>query len=271
MHSATFAQASLQNSSPAPTNPYETDRIVEEYLLFHYGAPSDVLPHPFGPSGALDFAVRCVTECVRPEGLGAQSRALDLGCAVGRSSFELARWCGNVVGLDFSARFIAAAERIRQTGGLPYTVLEEGLCRVSRLALRPEGVDPDRIQFARGDAMNLPGDLGAFDVVLMANLIDRLRDPALCLASIARLVLPGGQLIITSPYTWMEEFTPRSKWLCEESPQGFQSSFEKLKQILSAEFILERTIELPFLIREHARKYQWSVAQATCWRRAGRG
>ena len=25
--------------------------------------------------------------------------------------------------------------------------------------------------------------------------------------------------------------------------------------------------DLPFLIREHARKYQWSVAQATIWRR----
>jgi hypothetical protein len=25
--------------------------------------------------------------------------------------------------------------------------------------------------------------------------------------------------------------------------------------------------DLPFLIREHARKFQWSVAEATIWRR----
>jgi hypothetical protein len=27
------------------------------------------------------------------------------------------------------------------------------------------------------------------------------------------------------------------------------------------------TKDLPFLIREHARKFQWSVAQATLWER----
>jgi 2-polyprenyl-3-methyl-5-hydroxy-6-metoxy-1,4-benzoquinol methylase len=36
-------------------------------------------------------------------------RALDLGCAVGRSSFELTRYFDRVVGLDYSARFIQVA------------------------------------------------------------------------------------------------------------------------------------------------------------------
>jgi hypothetical protein len=30
---------------------------------------------------------------------------------------------------------------------------------------------------------------------------------------------------------------------------------------------LESIRDLPFLLREHARKYQWSVAQASLWRR----
>jgi len=32
--------------------------------------------------------------------------AVDIGCAVGRTSFELTRWFDYTVGLDYSARFI---------------------------------------------------------------------------------------------------------------------------------------------------------------------
>src|SRR5712691_9068529 len=77
---------------------YETDRALSEYLLFHYGAPEQLLPYAFGPTDALNFPGRCVTECLSVTRLPSQARALDLGCAVGRSSFELARSCAQVVG-----------------------------------------------------------------------------------------------------------------------------------------------------------------------------
>lgn len=34
-------------------NIYETRRLLDEYLLFHYGAPQEVLPWEQGPSSAL--------------------------------------------------------------------------------------------------------------------------------------------------------------------------------------------------------------------------
>jgi hypothetical protein len=40
-----------------------------------------------------------------------------------------------------------------------------------------------------------------------------------------------------------------------------------VKKILLPFFDHLRTTDLPFLIREHARKFQWSVAQATVWQR----
>jgi hypothetical protein len=45
------------------------------------------------------------------------------------------------------------------------------------------------------------------------------------------------------------------------------STLQGLKNRLEADFQLLQTLDLPFLIREHARKYQWSVAQASCWLR----
>ena len=62
-------------------NPYETERLLAEYLLFHYGTADEVLPYPFGPKDALDFAVRAVTECLDLPNVPFYARAIDLGCA----------------------------------------------------------------------------------------------------------------------------------------------------------------------------------------------
>ena len=232
-------------------NIYESDKLLAEYLLFHYGSADEILPYEFGPRGALEYPARCVTECVTVSG-----RALDLGCAVGRSAFELARTCPHVVGIDFSRRFIDAANAMK-VGELAYRRTDEGDLATSLIARVPEGIDCSRVSFETGDAMNLRDDLGAFDVVLMANLIDRLSDPKRCLARLPSLVNAGGQLVITSPYTWLEDFTPRANWLCP--------TLERLHAALAPHFDLVTTRDLPFLIREHARKFQWSVAQATVW------
>ncbi len=248
-------------------NIYETDRLLAEYLLFHYGTPEEILPFDFGPHTALDFAVRSVSECVHP--LPASPRGLDLGCAVGRATFELARHCSSVIGIDFSHRFIEASTRLRDHGQLSYSRLDEGELTTPLTARVPAEIDRKRVTFETGDAMNLRPDLGEFDIVLIANLIDRVTNPRHCLARLASLVKPGGQLICTSPYTWLEQFTPRENWLGGVALEGGAvTSLDGLRAALSPNFELRETKDLPFLIREHARKFQWSVAQASVWIRA---
>jgi putative 4-mercaptohistidine N1-methyltranferase len=239
-------------------NYYETDRAVSEYLLFHYG-----------PTGETSFPVRCARECLA-ERLPAKARALDLGCAVGGSAFELARKCAEVVAIDYSKRFIAVAQRLRKQGSIRFGSVEEGeLIRPDRASV-PAAIDRERVQFERGDAMNLPRNLGAFDVVLMANLIDRLADPRRCLKRLPGLVKPGGHLVIISPYTWLAEYTPRKNWLGGFVRGGKRiKTFDSLKQILLPDFELLRRRDMPFLIREHARKYQLGIAEAGVWRRRG--
>ena len=232
-------------------NIYESDKLLAEYLLFHYGSAEEILPYEFGPRDALEYPARCVRECVTTVG-----RALDLGCAVGRSAFELARSCESVTGIDFSRRFIDAAIALK-TGELAYDRADEGDRSTPLIARVPAGIDRTRVAFEVGDAMNLRADIGTFDVVLMANLIDRLREPRRCLARLPALVKSGGQLVITSPYTWLEDFTPRTNWL---SP-----ALDTLRAVLAPHFDLASARDLPLLIREHARKFQWSVAQATTW------
>ena len=43
-------------------NPYESKKLRDEYLLFHYGSAEETLPYPDGPHAALGFAARTVTE-----------------------------------------------------------------------------------------------------------------------------------------------------------------------------------------------------------------
>jgi len=247
---------------------YETDRAVSEYLLFHYGTVEEILPFNNGPVAALNFPLRCVTECLDIKRLPPRARALDLGCAVGRSTFELARHCAEVIGIDFSSRFCAVANQLRENGSSDFKSTTEGEITQSSRAVVPRDIDRTRVQFEEGDATNLRSGLGIFDVVLMANLIDRLANPRRCLVQLLKLLNRGGQLIITSPYTWMTDYTPRENWLGGFEREGKSvHTLDSLKEILSAHFDFSGQKDLPFLIREHARKFQWSVAEASLWTR----
>lgn len=243
-------------------NFYDTDRAVAEYLLFHYAPPEVQMPWAMGPMDATEFPRRCVTETFVLEALPPGPRALDLGCAVGRSTFELSRFCGEVIGIDASERFIDAARRLQQGGSMAYDLTVEGNLRQPDLARVPAGSNPDRVRFEVGDALQLRRDLGTFDLVLAANLIDRVPEPAQLLRSFGALVRPGGQLVITSPYTWLADYTPQEAWL---SGDDLRTS-ERLAEHLH-EFDAVGRRDLPFVIREHVRKFQWSVAEATSWRK----
>jgi putative 4-mercaptohistidine N1-methyltranferase len=245
-------------------NPYESVKLLAEYLLFHFGSEEAIFGKIPAPRDARDFPVRCVHELIDAGALKPRARALDLGCAVGRSSLELARYCQDVLGIDLSESFIQAARLLQKKGALTFEVTAEGdICELVQASI-PEGVDRSRARFQVGDAMKLPADLGSFDLVLAANLICRLPKPRLFLRRLPQLVNPGGQLLMTTPFTWLEEFTPRAEWLGGRKEEGVRSA-EALKEILDPDFELQLTKNLPFLIREHERKFQYGIALGWRW------
>ena len=122
----------------------------------------------------------------------------------------------------------------------------------------------------QGDACALPADLPQFDAVLAANLVCRLPDPALFLARLPALVKPGGVAIIVSPHSWLPAWTPKSKWVGGFSQDGKPVyTASAMSEVLSKDFELVAKEDMPFLIREHARKYQWGCSNAMVWRRKG--
>lgn len=239
---------------------YETDKSLAEYLLFHFGTADEILPPPrTWPEEmreALDFPIRTAGHF----SAGLVSRGLDLGCAVGRSAFEMSRSCREVVGIDFSHAFIAAAQALAGGASLAYGRREEASLVTPLEARLPVGIDGGKSRFLQGDAMDLPSDLGSFDRVHAANLLCRLPEPQRLLERLPALVGPGGELVLATPCTWLEEFTPPENW----PPAG---TFEWLASQLGSDFTLLRKADEPFLIRETARKFQWTSSLVTVWRR----
>lgn len=250
-------------SSCSNDSPYESQRILAEYLLFHFGAPDEVLPWPGGPVEATDFPRRCAEEGPDFGTLPAQAKVLDLGCAVGRTTFELAARGFRCLGIDYSVAFINAANELCRNGSISTRVPVEGNRFQDFTARRPD-CDVRNVGFEVGDAQQLRPDLGTFDLVVACNLLCRLQDPVKLLRRLPELVRPGGQLFLTTPCTWLEEFTPRQAWLCH----GHADTLAGIKAMLEPHFQLVRTADMPFLIREHARKFQWSVALSSLWKRA---
>lgn len=242
------------------SNLYETQTLLDEYLLFHYGKSEEIMPWSMGPKEALHFPVRSVTQLLHPFSLPKKShlRALDLGCAVGRSTYELSAWANEVIGIDYSQRFIDTANVILLHGDISYKAKQESATFQPMVAKRPEGFEHARIRFIQGDAMNLPPSLGSFDLVHAANLLCRLTDPEKLLDRLPSLINSQGQLLLTTPCTWVEEYTPTELWPTPDT-------FSWLKSKLDPYFILDAQIDLPFVIREHSRKFQWTVAMGTRW------
>lgn len=241
---------------------YESEILRNWYLLFHYGTPGEILEGSAFtrdelPRGCLDFPVATVAAAGTDEGA---ERALDLGCAVGRSTFELSKFAGECLGLDYSGTFIEAAETLRGGGEIAYHRYGEGHRPEPLAARRPEGARPERISFATGDATNLPSELGSFDLVHAANLLCRLPQPRRLLDRLPRLVRPRGRLVLATPASWSETYTARA-----EQPVGETLDF--LKGALEPDFELVSVVELPFLLREHRRKFQISTSQTSLWRR----
>lgn len=235
---------------------YETQKLVEEYLLFHYGSDEEILPWASGPNAALGFPVRTVAHFSEDQ----VTRALDIGCAVGRSTLEMSKNADSVIGIDFSQAFVDAAAQVSQGEEVSYHRHEEASQATQLIARKPADTPVGKVSFEAGDAMNLRADLGSFDRVHAANLVCRLPEPRKFLSRLPELLNRGGELVLATPCTWLEEFTSKENW-----PPG--RTLDWLKNELKGDFELTKTADEPFLIRETARKFQWTVSMVTTWRR----
>jgi len=242
---------------------YETDKMLSEYAEFHYGESYFDVPN---------FQKAIARLAIEKMSGKPSRRALDLGCAVGRSSFELAKHFDHVSGIDFSARLINLGVQLKRDGVIRYAVADEGdllLYREQQLANFDLEDTAHKVDFMQGDACNLKAAYSNYDLVLAANLLDRLYDPILFLKQIHERVNAGGLLVLASPYTWLEEHTDKANWLGGFKKDGESfSTLDGIKSVLEKHFqLIDGPLSQPFVIRETRRKFQHTLSEVTIWER----
>jgi putative 4-mercaptohistidine N1-methyltranferase len=240
---------------------YESDELVSQYCEFQYGATQ---------FGVENFAVKCAR--IAGSFVKRKSKALDLGCATGRASFELAKEFDAVEGVDFSVRFVGVGSKLKNEGYVAFHLKEEGEITQERKVTLRELAYEDvalKVKFWQGDACNLKPNFHGYDLVMATNLIDRLYNPYLFLETIHKRINKDGILVLTSPYTWQEESTPKELWIggyYDENGKEVRT-FERLKEILSEHFEFVHREDVTFVIKETARKYQHTLSELSVWRR----
>jgi hypothetical protein len=71
--------------------------------------------------------------------------------------------------------------------------------------------------------------------------------------------------VFTTPFSWLEAYTPRERWLGRDGEESFEVMREAMEK--DGAFELIDRYPVPLLIREHKRKYQYIVADGSVWRR----
>ncbi|KPK44305.1 MAG: SAM-dependent methyltransferase [Phycisphaerae bacterium SG8_4] len=240
---------------------YEMDDSIARYCEFHYGQAYFGVPN--FPTALAEICLQLTRD--RP-----RRKALDLGCSVGRASFELARGFDNVTGLDFSAREIQVGVELLEQGFTRYRRLEEGeLFSLEEVTLADLNLDAirEKVAFYQADACNLKELYTGYDLILAANLIDRLYDPRKFLIMIHQRLNPGGLLVIASPYSWDENITDKEKWLGGIRKDGEPySTLTALHEILAPHFNpVGDALKIPFVLRITQNRFEHTLSEVTVW------
>ena len=251
----------ISNNEEKSEDIYESDELVSQYCEFQYGDEH---------FGVKNFAIACAE--IASSFAKNRSKALDLGCATGRASFELAKYFDRVEGIDFSVRFVGVGSKLKNEGYVAYSSKEEGeIIQQKKVTLQELGYEAltDKVAFWQGDACNLKPNFKGYDLIMATNLIDRLYNPKLFLEDVAQRLNKEGILVLTSPYTWQEESTAKELWLggYYDAEGKEVRTLESLRETLSDAFELLHHQNLEFVIKETARKYQHTIAELSIWKK----
>ncbi|MBP2298721.1 methyltransferase domain-containing protein [Azospirillum picis] len=175
------------------------------------------------PAGQAGSVVRCLAAGLAPLGDAAALAAgpvLDLGCAAGRTSFELAeRTGGLVLGLDLHWPLLMLARGVLERGEAVFPLRRAGIA-YERRRVEARFAAAERVDFWIADALFPPFAPRRFALVAAMNLLDCVASPPALLQAVDRMVADGGGAVLATPFDWSTQATPVEAWLGGHSQRG---------------------------------------------------
>ena len=152
---------------------------------------------------------------------------VDAGCAVGRGTFELAQRLDRpVLGVDLNFHMLRTAAMVMNHGRVNYPFRRVGLV-YDRKSFPIHLPAKDRVDFWACDATCLPFGEKSMALAASLNLVDCVASPYDHLVCLAKILMPGGAALMTTPFDWSANATPVEAWLGGHSQRwGLQGRSE---------------------------------------------
>ena len=164
--------------------------------------------------------------------------ALDVGCAVGRLSFELAKTHDTVIGLDTSIAFIREARKILTSKRLDFDLIVEGHLSEPRSCRFDDEWDFGGVDFIVADALALPFRQRSFAAAAAINILEKVPDPMKHLTEINRVLREHSAMFLFSdPFSWDETVTPPERWLSGNGNRLYSArGIDTIRRMFSGEY-----------------------------------
>jgi SAM-dependent methyltransferase len=203
--------SSLIGDCTGPGSEFERDRYhLSTYARGHYGDLDPEKPLEGSPASTLLPLLEKSLSMLSAPPSGVW---LDVGCAVGRVSFELAaRSNALILGIDLNLGMLRMARRIARSGQVAYPLRRVGIVYDHR-EFTVDFARSGSVDFWACDAMALPFAAGSCDGLSSFNVVDCVSSPVAHLMELGRVLKPGAEAVITTPYDWSANATPIEGWI----------------------------------------------------------
>ncbi len=183
------------------------------YAHDHYGDLTGSGDQGTSGLGAAPGAVRRCLATALARLPAPHGPVLDIGCAVGRTSFDLAAATGGLVlGIDLNWPLLTIGRGLIDQGELSYPHRRLGLhFERRRQAVSLPGAE--RVDFWVADALALPFRGASMAMGMAMNVLDCVSDPARLLWEMTRVLAAGGGAAVVTPFDWASHATPPGAWI----------------------------------------------------------
>jgi len=181
-----------------------------------------------------------------------QGPIIDMGCAVGRTSFELAQRLDEpILGIDLNFGMLKIATGILETGYVSYPRRRGGIT-FERRDFPAVFEKTENCDFWVCDATALPFSGETFSMVVSLNVLDCAWSPYDHVKEISRILMPDGSAVVSTPYDWTANATPVEAWLGGHSQRSEHkgSSPAVLRSLFSGGGHLHAVEELELISEE---------------------